>query len=127
MARHSNPLVWRDRVLGRIDRMNREREKAEVKRQEKIKANADARLVEPQPIEPLTHAAATETDRLRRIADQLLIEATAATNALACVARAQYQHAEVARLHTAIAILKEELIGSATVPSAERRAGSAAP
>lgn len=55
--------------------------------------------------------AAKQQRELMAIADQLVIEATMATNALACVARAQYQHAEVARLHIAIGLLKERLIG----------------
>jgi hypothetical protein len=56
-------------------------------------------------------SASENVTALRRIADQLLIEATMATNALGCIARAQYQHAEVARLHIAIGLLKEQLIG----------------
>jgi hypothetical protein len=46
---------------------------------------------------------------LRQIGKQLVTEATSAANALALVARAQYHHAEVARLHIAIGLLKERL------------------
>lgn len=61
---------------------------------------------------------------LVRIAEQLVIEATAATNALACLARAQYQHAEVARLHTAIGLLKEQLVGYHGNPPVSEASGS---
>lgn len=56
---------------------------------------------------------------LVQIAEQLAIEATMATNALGCVARAKYQHAEVARLHKAIGVLKEQL-GSAVSAAPEQ-------
>lgn len=62
--------------------------------------------------------------RLREIADQLVIEATMATNALGCVARAQYQHAEVARLHIAIRLLKDQLTGQQSSSPADPLAAS---
>lgn len=60
---------------------------------------------------------ADEITRLRRITEQALTEATMAANALGCIARAQYHHAEVTRLHIAIGLLRERLAGTGTQAS----------
>lgn len=65
MTRHSNHLVWRDRVDGRINKVDRENQVRARKAEEKDKANALARTLQPQPSSSTADQAAATTEKDR--------------------------------------------------------------
>lgn len=111
MARHSNHLVWRDRVDGRINRIDRANQRAEVKRLERVQKNqADQR----------EHDIETAPSEEQATAD--VYDAAAAWN---CVNTATQDKEASARFKHALEVLKNTVYRNGFEAALDDQVGSA--